>query len=104
MKVKWFVKTIIIAKPLSKYKIKKISSNQGRGISNHISSNHIYPYSPYYRYEGLSKYRRIPPISLYETLNVSHNGQGAYMGGYIKKHQTSIGIYNTYKAYEVYMV
>jgi hypothetical protein len=38
----------------------------------------IYPYGDMgYRGSRVSSlYRRIPPIPLYETLNVSHNGQG----------------------------
>jgi len=103
-KVRWFVKTIIIAKPLTICQIiQKYHQTRVGGISqNHVSR--IWSIYRYIGYEGFSKYRRIPPISLYKTLNVSHNGQGAYMGGYIRNTKPFIGIYNTYKAYEVYMV
>jgi len=65
----------------------------------------IYGYRGYRGIKGLSKYRPTSPISLYETLNVSHNKTGG-RGGYIKRYQTllayiqHIGIWG-YRGYMV---
>ncbi len=54
-----------------------------------------YPIYGHRGYRGIrvsSLYRRIPPISLYETLNVSHN-EMAGRAGYIKRYQTFLLAY-----------
>jgi hypothetical protein len=88
MKIDGLYKTINIAKPLTICQIKKYYQTRVWGI-------YSYAHIPYRGYRGMgvsSIYRRIPPISRYETLNVSHNGM-AGRGGYIKRYQISLLAY-----------
>lgn len=66
-----------------KYHQTNIFPNHGMGI---------YGYIGYRGYKGLSKYRRIPPISLYE-INVSNTGQGAQYGRVYKEYPLSLLAY-----------
>jgi hypothetical protein len=69
-----------------------------------ISPNHVFGYigyRGYTRYKGLSKYRPNTAISHTETLNVSHNGIGGYMGRVYKETPNhSYWTYNTYDGYK----
>jgi hypothetical protein len=90
MKIDGLSKTIIIATSQTICQIKKCY--QTRVFPNHA----IYGYRGYRGIRVSSLYRRIPPISLYETLNVSNNGtggRGRNIGGYIKRYQTFLLAY-----------
>jgi len=88
LRIDGLYKTIIIATSQTICQTKKCYQTMYGGYMPYP----IYGYRGYRGIKGLSKYRPTSPISLYETLNVSHNKTGG-RGGYIKRYQTSLLAY-----------